>query len=425
MSSPADIIVEGNPRLSQLLPPELARGLAPHLQATCEEICAAISVQFGGYGAEPVVADAVFRGASDALHGFLAEIETGSPRRRSRLFFRFGQHHLLAGRELEELMAAYRIATRLAWLRLGAAAQGLVDDAVIVQLGGAIMAFSEELAAETAAGYASEQTELASGLALRRRRLATLLLRSEPVDPAVLELAARAAGVRLPDSVVALVVSPGDWPRLSARVAGDVPVGPDGDLVCALLDGVDAEARLPALRKALAGGALAVLGPAVPVARARASFEPAASVLRVLRARGEPPAGVVRAYDHLPELLVGNDRGMAEAIARARLAPLDDLEAASRRRLLSTLAEWLRHDGRLTPAARSLRVHPQTVRYRLAQLRDLFGAALDDPDARFDLAVAVRLHRVLEDGDTAAAAGTGTGSGVAAVAGASNGAVSP
>jgi DNA-binding PucR family transcriptional regulator len=30
------------------------------------------------------------------------------------------------------------------------------------------------------------------------------------------------------------------------------------------------------------------------------------------------------------------------------------------------------------------------VRYRVAQLRELFGEALDDPDARFELALALR-----------------------------------
>jgi DNA-binding PucR family transcriptional regulator len=35
-------------------------------------------------------------------------------------------------------------------------------------------------------------------------------------------------------------------------------------------------------------------------------------------------------------------------------------------------------------------VHPQTVRYRLARLRERFGADLDDPDARFELELALR-----------------------------------
>ncbi|MFL6152631.1 MAG: helix-turn-helix domain-containing protein [Ornithinibacter sp.] len=40
--------------------------------------------------------------------------------------------------------------------------------------------------------------------------------------------------------------------------------------------------------------------------------------------------------------------------------------------------------------AERLHVHPQTVRYRVAQLRELFGDSLDDPDARFELALALR-----------------------------------
>jgi DNA-binding PucR family transcriptional regulator len=43
--------------------------------------------------------------------------------------------------------------------------------------------------------------------------------------------------------------------------------------------------------------------------------------------------------------------------------------------------------------AAELFVHPQTVRYRLGRLRDLFGAALEDPDARFELELALRAER--------------------------------
>ena len=39
---------------------------------------------------------------------------------------------------------------------------------------------------------------------------------------------------------------------------------------------------------------------------------------------------------------------------------------------------------------RALHVHPQTVRYRLAQLRELFGDELEDPHARFELSLALR-----------------------------------
>jgi len=43
--------------------------------------------------------------------------------------------------------------------------------------------------------------------------------------------------------------------------------------------------------------------------------------------------------------------------------------------------------------AERLGVHPQTARYRLGRLRELFGAELDDPEARFWLALALRVDR--------------------------------
>ena len=40
--------------------------------------------------------------------------------------------------------------------------------------------------------------------------------------------------------------------------------------------------------------------------------------------------------------------------------------------------------------AAELDVHPQTVRYRVKQLRELFGERLEDPEARFELSLALR-----------------------------------
>ena len=37
-------------------------------------------------------------------------------------------------------------------------------------------------------------------------------------------------------------------------------------------------------------------------------------------------------------------------------------------------------------------MHVQTVRYRLDRLRDLLGEALDDPEGRLELALALRVR---------------------------------
>ena len=76
-----------------------------------------------------------------------------------------------------------------------------------------------------------------------------------------------------------------------------------------------------------------------------------------------------------------------------RLGPLTALAPRSRERLESTLLAYLRHRGNGPRMAFDLHVHPQTVRYRLARLRELLGAALDDPEARFELEVVLRARR--------------------------------
>jgi DNA-binding PucR family transcriptional regulator len=57
---------------------------------------------------------------------------------------------------------------------------------------------------------------------------------------------------------------------------------------------------------------------------------------------------------------------------------------------------WLAEQGRLGQVAARLSVHPQTVRYRTARLRELFGAALEDPDGRFWLELALRVEQPAE-----------------------------
>ncbi|MCW2996309.1 MAG: putative sigma factor, partial [Conexibacter sp.] len=101
-------------------------------------------------------------------------------------------------------------------------------------------------------------------------------------------------------------------------------------------------------------------------------------------------AGLHAADDHLLELLLAEDPSLVEDLARLRLAPLLALTPRSRERLEATLLAYLRHRGNGPRMAAELRVHPQTVRYRLARLRELLGAALDDPEARFELEVVLR-----------------------------------
>jgi DNA-binding PucR family transcriptional regulator len=141
------------------------------------------------------------------------------------------------------------------------------------------------------------------------------------------------------------------------------------------------------------GDTFAVLGPTVSPLSAATSARRATAVRELAEAGVIEARGLVLADDHLAALVAHGDRALLDTLAERRLEPLADETPASRRRLAGTLRSWLDHQGEVARVAAELHVHPQTVRYRLGRLRELFGDALDDPAARFELGLALRAGR--------------------------------
>ena len=81
--------------------------------------------------------------------------------------------------------------------------------------------------------------------------------------------------------------------------------------------------------------------------------------------------------------------GQLRDLRTAVLAPLDGVSPSVREKLTATLRSWLLHHGRREQIAAELFVHPQTVRYRMGQLRDLFGDRLEDPQTVLALTIAL------------------------------------
>lgn len=118
--------------------------------------------------------------------------------------------------------------------------------------------------------------------------------------------------------------------------------------------------------------------------------------MRVLKLRtsglGEDGAALGGAVDterHLADVVL-----MADEVARADLRelvlrPMAELRPSAVEKLTETLRAWLLHQGRRDDIAAALFVHPQTVRYRLGQLRELYGERLDDPAFVRDASVAL------------------------------------
>jgi hypothetical protein len=215
---------------------------------------------------------------------------------------------------------------------------------------------------------------------------------------------AAAAGWILPARLAALVLP--DAIAVAARVPGAVaadldpvgvvlvpagsPGGSRGDTAGG--PGHDRTGWLDRVRAGL-GDRRAVLGPVVEPAQAHRSVARAQSAWPLHVAGLLHPGSdetLARADEHLLALLLAAEPDIAADLCERAVAPLRSLPTGAAARGEETLRAWLDAHGDITATAATLHVHPQTVRYRLVGLREVFGDALDDPAARLELAIALR-----------------------------------
>jgi PucR family transcriptional regulator, purine catabolism regulatory protein len=80
--------------------------------------------------------------------------------------------------------------------------------------------------------------------------------------------------------------------------------------------------------------------------------------------------------------------------SRRHLGPLIEHDRLRKGNLVATLRAYL-ETGEQQHAAQKLRVHPNTLRYRLDRIREISGVDLEDPETRLNLAVALRVQALL------------------------------
>jgi purine catabolism regulator len=80
--------------------------------------------------------------------------------------------------------------------------------------------------------------------------------------------------------------------------------------------------------------------------------------------------------------------------SRRHLGPLIKHDTTRKGNLVATLRAYL-ETGEQQQAAQRLRVHPNTLRYRLDRIREISGVDLEDPETRLNLAVALRVQALL------------------------------
>ncbi|CAL9337232.1 PucR family transcriptional regulator [Streptomyces sp. enrichment culture] len=204
-----------------------------------------------------------------------------------------------------------------------------------------------------------------------------------PDEPALRELAHR-AGWPLPPRLRAVAVAPpppsglpgagpgwlADWGAAAPYVLIAQPGPEPADVVRRLLPESDV-----------------AIGPALPRERAGASLRWARTLLSLAAGPGRRP-GAVYVEEHLPAVLLAQDEALVLQLVRRRLGPLAVLPPAQAERLAETLLVWF-ECGSAAQTARVLRVHPQTVRYRIRQAERLFGDELRAPGQRLEFVLAL------------------------------------
>src|SRR5205085_7148317 len=286
------------------------------------------------------------------------------------LFEEIGRIHYEQQQDVAHLLAAYRTGAAVAWRDVAETALQLgVPVETIAGLAAVIFAAVEQLSSSSLRGYERAQTTAEHAHEQLRHELAELLL-SDRCDMAALRIAASRAKWTLPRHAAVVLINPDNE-------VGRVLLGRLDDSCLQLrrpqmLVTIVPDPEGPGQRKRLATalrGAGAVVGVTVPLDRLPASLGLAEHALRLKHVLPDDPLFV---DEHLDAMLVHRDDRLLAALRRQYLAPLAQLSEGNRDRLSETLKSWLMNMGNRKAVADELHVHPQTVRYRLDRLRELF-----------------------------------------------------
>ncbi len=301
--------------------------------------------------------------------------------------YQLGRGEARAGRTVEALLSAYRIGARASWREMADTAVGAgVDSGQLARFAELVFAYIDELSAASVAGHTDELESTGRVRQRNLERLARALLTGAPAD-AVNAAAERAdweppgalTAIVLPESQVSHALTALDQQTL--QPTDDIPDLPEGH-ASLLVPGTGSATARRTLLRALRGTE-AVVGPSTPWLEAAGSYR------RALRCAALGMEGLVDSDEHLAALVLGADLD-ARADLRARvLAPLADLRPSTAEKLTDTLRSWLLHHGRRDAVAEELFVHAQTVRYRVGQLREVYGDRLEDPAFVLDATLAL------------------------------------
>jgi hypothetical protein len=381
---------------------QVAAAIRAGLPTVAERTVAAIVVEVPSYADAFAggMGRAIENAVELALGGFLQLATSGGGADASTPIdpaldgaYALGRGEARGGRSMDALLAAYRVGARVSWREMSstAVAAGLSVEA-LARFAELVFAYIDQLSAASVAGHTDELATSGRVRERYRERLAGLLLAGAPA--AELAAAAERADWAPPRSLTAVLLPEArvrgallllDGRTLRATEGGPEPEGA-AELTVLLVPDAEGAGRAGLLRTL--EGRSAVVGPARPWQAASSSHARAVRAVRLGLATG--PAAV-DTQARLADLVLRADEDALAELRAQVLAPLDGLADGARDKLVETLRAWLLHHGRRERIAAELFVHPQTVRYRMGQLRERYGDRLEDPRTVLELTVALGL----------------------------------
>ena len=412
------------PRLPQGLIDELERrheGMARHMARAVVTL-----VRWDSSTGVPPQRDAIARACEAGLDLFLATAREARPATQEELR-RVAQLGILQARSsqsVEPILAAYRMAARVAWDEILRAWRGHPDATpeAIMLVANYVFAALDQVAAEVTKTYLhAREQHLQRGTRAHARLFHALI--SDNFD-SELELQRQALAINTPLSaagyvavVCKLVMGNRDGERggqALAEVAESLEIRRGGLLLAtdpstlAILWPVESVADVESARRFVAdlqdqvaqrAGQLgarvrAGIGGYHPglhgVARSYLEAQQAFEAGRKLR-----PDSVIHGHDEvIPQLVLAQNPILAERFVAHSLGRLLDPKVRNREQLLETLEAYLAK-GSVKDAASELGLHRHTVLYRLGKLKELLGGDLDLPATRLRLQLALDLQKLL------------------------------
>ena len=412
---------------TSLLPPSLLAELERRRAGLARHMARAVValVRWDDSTGAPPEPSAIARACEAGLDLFLATAREARPAtpKELREVAQLGILQARGSASVEPVLAAYRIAARVAWDAILSAWRGhpeATPEALVVTANYVFTALDQVAAEVTRTYLHAREQHLMRGTRARARLFHALISDTFESELAV-QKQALALNQVMAQGYLALVLKvvsgKGESERGAESLAELLQVV--GLPPLALAHAPDATMQVilwPADKEADAEGARDLVGRLQEAAhdrwgrgrvRIRAGLGGFHAGLRgasrsyleaqqaVEAGRKLSPEGGLHQHDEvIPYLIPAQNPLLAERFVQHQLGPLLEPKLRGQGLLLETLESFLER-GSVKEAAAGLHLHRHTVIYRLGKLRELLGADLEDPATRLRLQLALNLRKLL------------------------------